>query len=52
MWYVKTTTHYGLFYKYGKGLDMHGYTYADWAGSSYDRRSTSGYAFTLGSAME
>jgi hypothetical protein len=27
-----------------------GYTDADWAGNAADRRSTSGYAFTLGSA--
>ena len=28
---------------------MCGYTDADWAGSTYDRRSTSGYVFSLGS---
>ena len=42
MRYVKATTHYGLFYARGKELDVHGYTDAYWAGSSYDRRSTSG----------
>ena len=35
MRYVKATTHYGLFYAHGKELDVHGYTDADWAGSSY-----------------
>ena len=29
---------------------MFGYTDADWAGSTYDRRSTSGYIFSIGSA--
>jgi len=51
--YVKATAHYyGLFYEHGRDLDVHGYTDADWAGSTYDRTSTSGYAFTLGSAVE
>jgi len=47
MRYVKATAHYGLFYAHGKELDVHGYIDADWVGSSYDRRSTSGYAFTF-----
>ena len=51
MRYVKASAHYGLFYAHGRDLDVHGFTDADWAGSSYDRRSTSGYAFTLGSAV-
>ena len=29
-------------------MHLSGYTDADWAGSPYDRRSTSGYSFTLG----
>lgn len=50
--YVKAMAHYGLFYEHRKDLDVHGYTDGDWAGSTYDRRSTtSGYAFTLGSAV-
>ena len=49
--YVKSTTDHGLFYAYGKPLDLMGYTDADWAGCTYDRRSTSGYAFGLGSSM-
>ena len=31
-------------------MQLVGYTDADWAGNATDRRSTSGYAFSLGSA--
>ena len=48
--YVKTTCIYGLRYEKGKEFMMYGYTDADWAGNMMDRRSTSGYAFTIGSA--
>ena len=44
---MKSTVQYGLFYAYGSDLHLSGYTDADWAGSPYDRRSTSGYSFTL-----
>ena len=47
--YVKSTLHYGLFYEAGCALQVHGYTDADWAGSVSDRRSTSGFMFSLGS---
>ena len=47
--YVKSTLHY-LFYEAGCALQVHGYTDADWAGSVSDRRSTSGFMFSLGSA--
>jgi hypothetical protein len=30
---------------------LHGYTDSDWIGSTVDRKSTSGYCFSLGSAM-
>ena len=30
-------------------IQVHGYTNADWAGSISDRRSTSGFMFSLGS---
>ena len=48
--YVKSTLHYGLFYEAGTDVQVFGYTDADWAGSMSDRRSTSGYMFSLGSA--
>ena len=48
--YVKATQNYGLFYRADLDINLEGYTDADWAGSQTDRRSTSGYMFTLGSA--
>ena len=35
---------------FGTGSQLVGYTDADWAGNAVDRRSTSGYAFSLRSA--
>ena len=48
--YVKSTLQYGLFYETTVKIQLHGYTDADWASSIYDRRSTSGYVFSFGSA--
>ena len=48
--YVSATLDYALFYETGADLEIFGYTDADWAGSSSDRRSTSGFMFSLGSA--
>jgi hypothetical protein len=39
-----------LLYRVGTAVQLAGYTDADWAGNAADRQSTSGYAFTLGSA--
>jgi ribonuclease HI len=39
-----------LLYRAGTAVQLAGYTDADWAGNTADQRSTSGYAFTLGSA--
>ena len=45
--YVKGTLHQKLIYKKSKkGLNIIGYSDADW-GSSIDRRSTTGYCFSL-----
>ena len=42
---------YALFYEAaGTELQLFGYTDADWAGSMSDRRSTSGFMFSLGNA--
>jgi hypothetical protein len=48
--YVSRTKDRGLLYRAGTAVQLAGYTDADWAGNAADRRSTSGYAFTLGSA--
>ncbi|KAG8479622.1 hypothetical protein CXB51_029429 [Gossypium anomalum] len=49
--YIKGTLNYGMHYSKAKDLRLIGYTDNDWAGSKDDLKSTSGYAFTLGSAM-
>ena len=49
--YVSGTTDRGLLYRAGTAAQLVGYTDADWAGNVADRRSTSGYAFSLGSAV-
>ena len=47
--YAKSMLNFGLFYAYGVDVKVFGYTDADWAGLSYDKRSTSGYIFSFGS---
>ena len=42
---------YGLRYTSSNGVLLSGYTDSDWAGSAVDRKSTSGYCFSMGSAM-
>ena len=49
--YAKSTLNYGLFYAYGVDVEVFGYSDADWAGSSYDRRSTSGYVLSFRSGV-
>ncbi|MCO5563234.1 hypothetical protein L7F22_016871 [Adiantum nelumboides] len=51
MRYVKATVNYGMFYEKNAKLYLYGYTDADWAGDFMDRRSTSGYAFSIGNGM-
>jgi hypothetical protein len=48
--YVSATTNYGLFYEASTELQVHGYIDADWPGSISDRRSTSSFMFSFGSA--
>lgn len=48
--YVRATLDYALFYVASVRVELYGYTDADWAGSITDRRSTSGFMFSLGSA--
>ena len=47
--YVSGTKDWGLLYT-GTAAQLVGYTDADWVGNAADRRSTLGYAFSLGSA--
>ncbi|KAI5328948.1 hypothetical protein L3X38_028345 [Prunus dulcis] len=47
--YVQGTINYGTAYDKGKGAMLIGYCDSDWSGSEDDMRSTSGYAFNLGS---
>ena len=48
--YVSGTKDQGLLYRRGIPEELVGYIDADWAGDASDRRSTSGYMFSLGSA--
>eukprot|EP00253_Pinus_taeda_P027010 PITA_27010 len=47
--YLRGTSQYGLWYRRTKGVNLQGFTDADWAGSPSDRRSTYGGIFNLGS---
>jgi Reverse transcriptase (RNA-dependent DNA polymerase)/gag-polypeptide of LTR copia-type/Integrase core domain/GAG-pre-integrase domain len=49
--YIKGTKEYGLWYKPVKDSNLIGYTDSDWAGCLDDMKSTSGYAFSLGSGI-
>ncbi|MCO5578523.1 hypothetical protein L7F22_032366 [Adiantum nelumboides] len=51
MRYVKATVSYEMFYENNAKLCLYGYTDANWAGDFMDRRSTSGYAFSIGNGM-
>jgi len=45
--YIKGTKYFSLLYKSSTGY-LQGYCDSDWAGNVKDRRSSSGYVFTLG----
>ncbi|KAB2620230.1 hypothetical protein D8674_039646 [Pyrus ussuriensis x Pyrus communis] len=49
--YIQGTFDFGIIFDRGKATTLIGYCDSDWAGSEDDMRSTSGYAFTLGSAI-
>ncbi|KAG8485799.1 hypothetical protein CXB51_019195 [Gossypium anomalum] len=49
--YIKGTLSYRLQFGKAESLKLVGYTDSDWVGSINDLKSTSGYAFTLGSAV-
>ncbi|KAB2620734.1 hypothetical protein D8674_037714 [Pyrus ussuriensis x Pyrus communis] len=49
--YIQGTMDFGIEYVKGKSAVLIGYCDSDWAGSIDDMKSTSGYAFSLGSAI-
>ena len=49
--YVKGTLDFGILYSKSKDPRLSGYTDSDWAGSIDDRKSTSGYVFSLGTGV-
>jgi hypothetical protein len=49
--YLQGIVGYGLRYSFGVEMRLQGYADVDWAGSTVDRKSTSGCFFTLGFAM-
>jgi hypothetical protein len=48
--YLKTTKTAKLYYSTNGVTELHGYTDADWAGDSVDRKSQGGYTFIMGGA--
>lgn len=49
--YIKGSYAYGLIYKKCDNFMLKGFTDADWAGDETDRRSTSGYCFSMGATV-
>ncbi|CAL9006850.1 unnamed protein product [Prunus brigantina] len=49
--YIQGTIDFGIIFEKGKETTLIGYCDSDWAGSEDDMRSTSGYAFTMGSGV-
>ena len=49
--YLKGSITFGLWYTSNGGVSLHGFVDSDCTGSPVDRKSTSGYCFSLGSAM-
>jgi hypothetical protein len=49
--YIAGTADHGLWYEKNKDVVLRGYCDSDWASCLDDRKSTSGYAFSLGSGV-
>ncbi|CAL8992989.1 unnamed protein product, partial [Prunus brigantina] len=49
--YIQGTLDYGIVYERGEEAVLIGYCDSDWSGSEEDMKSTSGYAFHLGSGV-
>ena len=50
--YLKGTVDYGLKYDVNQKINLKGYVDSDWAGSSIDRKNTSGCCFSMGRALQ
>ena len=48
---MRCTIDYGLKYEVNQKINLEGYVDLDWAGSSIDRKSTSGFFFSMGSGV-
>ncbi|CAA7062306.1 unnamed protein product [Microthlaspi erraticum] len=49
--YIKGTSNFGVLFTSVESPELLGYSDSDWGGSVEDKKSTSGYVFTLGSGM-
>ena len=49
--YVHGTITYGIRYTSSSGVLLSGYSDSDWVDNAVDRKSTSGYCFSMGSTM-
>lgn len=49
--YVQGIVNFGLRYNKGDDIELSGFTDVDWAGSSVDKKSTTGYCFGIGFGM-
>ncbi|XP_037494807.1 uncharacterized mitochondrial protein AtMg00810-like [Jatropha curcas] len=49
--YVRGTAEFGLFYRRLNGVKLLGFSDSDWAGLLDDMKSTTGFCFSLGSAV-
>ena len=49
--YIRGTQSDDIFYPYANNSNLVGFTYSDWVGDMIQRRSTSSYAFYLGSGV-
>ena len=49
--YLRGTIYYGLKYDPNQNINLEGYVDLDWAGSAINRKSTSGFCFSMGSSV-
>jgi hypothetical protein len=49
--YLKGTVDFGIEYTNDFNVELTGFSDSDWAGNPDDRKSTTGYAFNIGSGI-